>query len=158
MLHADMVRIWVLLIMVSTLAVTQLVKASTSPICMFVKLVSNVLHIFYSQTKRFEYVCIFYFFLVVGCAFAFVLSDTVSTFVTLSTPLIARGVAFDPTASIVYLATQYQIMSMAFLTGGVKPSPTVLAGGISAGFADGQGTAALFNWPTGMAIHMSGDI
>ena len=93
------------------------------------------------------------------CIFYLFLSDNVSTLVKILTP---RGLAFNPTGSIVYLTTPYQILSMPFSASGVNTSPTVLAGGGAGGgatgFADGQGILALFNWPTSMAIHPLGNI
>ena len=93
---------------------------------------------------------VFYVYLVVGYASTFVLSDTVSTLVTILNP---RGIAFNPSASILYLTTPYEIMSMPFSASGVHPYPTILAGSGMQGFADGNGTAAKFYWPTGIAIH-----
>ena len=86
-------------------------------------------------------------------------SDTVSTLVTILNPC---GLAFNPTGNILYLTTPYQILSMPFSASGIHPYPTTLAGGGpnggSQGFADGQGSAALFYWPSGMAIHPLGNI
>ena len=75
-------------------------------------------------------------------------TDTVSTLATgLSRP---TAIAYTPSSSLAFVLTETQLLTMP-LWGGVT---SVLAGQAWVyGFADGQGTAAKFDWAKALVIH-----
>lgn len=64
-------------------------------------------------------------------------------------PNIPKAIGYSESGSLIYIFTASQLFKM-FVGGG---SPLLLAGQPEKGFANGQGTAAMFDWPQGVAIH-----
>ena len=60
----------------------------------------------------------------------------------------AESIAFTPSGSLVYVLTNFQLLTMS-----VGGTPLVLAGQTGSGFAEGQGTTAMFNYARELAVH-----